>query len=155
MCRVVTFLPPAFFSHEGTWNGQQPWGVGVGGAVGPIQLKNRVISLFPHLGIGTVWKWIYWSQGPPVEDDKPSNWFHPLGIIRPISSRVKSNYLTVRWQSRAFFFFLFSLHPFIHSLSFADFSRLTIIFYSLSFKAWWGRGGCVVAVSQHVLALFS
>lgn len=31
--------------------------------VGPIQLKNGVISLFPHLGISAIWKWMYWSQG--------------------------------------------------------------------------------------------
>lgn len=53
MCHLETLLAP----KVGTGDAQQPWG----GTTGPIQMKNRVISLFPHLVVSTMWKWLYWS----------------------------------------------------------------------------------------------
>lgn len=91
-----------------------------GDAGGLIRLKKRVISPFPHLGVGSMWKWIYRLRAipPPLPPwttttARPTHWFHLLGVIRPASSRVKSNYLTA-WRPRLFSFsFLcaFITHP--------------------------------------------
>lgn len=69
-----------------------------------------------------------------VENDRPSNWFHPLRIIKPISqTRVVK--LSYRTAAADFYSFIRSL---CHGLN--DFPHLTIPFVLTVFQGLWGAG---------------
>lgn len=90
-----------------TADAKRPWE----GTGGPIQLKNGVISQFPHFRVSTMWAEIYRSQG---------SWWKMTGSVidfTPFSRRVKSNDPSV--QGRRFFFiyaFIMAWSKWFHSL---------------------------------------